>query len=437
MKITHKIIGSLCFLISSLAFAQGQWGAGGGRERERGLEHMMIDLIPYLDSAQGQKDFPEVVAYNRAHPKEKFADLLNETAIVLVPGAVNDGFDADRDCVSYFGDPKNRYVQCNLATMLDETKIENQPALYGFLFHEILVQAGIEKARTAKIPSDYHVSKRMEFHKEAFEKMMPGQAANTNIYRGMATQSGVSAPFAEIEIVFDQDGGYPAPSGTVKIFNLKASAHFVFTDATWDSSTGQFRAELQASESVNSGLNLELTGTLGNSDFTGVIDTDQDPYHQTYFTAIRGASFAAPPASLPNPSFPEKYIGSSTDVTKPNVKGFKVKMSVDLNDSDRYHISLIPGHDVSISLNFTSVEGASFSLFFPTGKIDLASGVINAEVITADSSNVVTKVSIYCVKAISSPPGYDCVMTNNQNGIQVNFNVSQEQQNVSILSPGN
>ena len=168
------VLTAMFMLITTGAYAQGQSGTGGGRERERGLEHMMVDLIPYLESQEGQNAFPEVRDYNRAHPSETVSDLLKSTAIVLKNGEVKDGFDADRDCVSHFGDPKNRYVECNLGTMLDETKLENQPALYGFLFHEILLQAGIEKPRSLTIPSDYHVSKRMEFHRETFEKVMPG-----------------------------------------------------------------------------------------------------------------------------------------------------------------------------------------------------------------------------------------------------------------------
>ena len=199
MRVCKKVfmfgILSLCLIGS--AFAQSG-ASGGGREKELALRQMMLDLIPYLESDQGQKDFPEIVDYNRNH-LERFSLLINSTAIMLTEGSVRDGFDVDRDCVSYFGDVSNRRIVCNASAIPNPAVLAYQPALYAFLFHEVLVQTQIEKPRSAEIPSDYSISARMKFHKETFEKMMPGTSQ-------VATTKWVLKEFTEEETKTACDG---------------------------------------------------------------------------------------------------------------------------------------------------------------------------------------------------------------------------------------
>ena len=193
MKISKIIVmlGILTLSLTSSAFAQSG-ASGGGREKELALRQMMMDLIPYLESDQGQKDFPEIVNYNQSHPFENFSSLIRNTAIVLNEGSVKDGFDVDRDCVSYFGDVSNRRIVCNASAIPAPSVLENQPTLFAFLFHEALVQAQIEKPKSSEIPSDYSVSARMQFHKETFEKMLPGESK-------VSTQGGSIAGFTDEE----------------------------------------------------------------------------------------------------------------------------------------------------------------------------------------------------------------------------------------------
>ena len=185
----NLILAAIVLASGSVSWAQ--YGTGGGREKELALKQMMLDLIPYLESSAGQADFPEVRDYNKAvieynstHPndlKETVSDLLRNTPITFTAGAVFDSFDKDRDCVSHFEDFKHRYIECDNNAKLDPADLNSQPSLYAFLFHEALVQAGIEKPQSKEVQSDYHVSGRMKFHKQTFEKMMPG-AATTHTF---------------------------------------------------------------------------------------------------------------------------------------------------------------------------------------------------------------------------------------------------------------
>lgn len=163
-------------LWSATAHAQGSGHVGGGNQKELELKRMAFELSVYLEGAEGRRSFPEVAAYDRAHPGETVSQLLRALAIVFKPGRVLDGFDGERDCVSHFGDPRNRYVECNNDARLDPSDLNAQPGLYAFLFHEGLVQAGLEKPVSADIPSVYPISSRLRFHREVYERILPGEA---------------------------------------------------------------------------------------------------------------------------------------------------------------------------------------------------------------------------------------------------------------------
>ena len=191
----------LTLLLAALpsAFAQ-HGGIGGGTYKEKALKTMMLDLIPYLESPDGMKDFKEVGDYNRENPLETISDLLRKTSITFVNGPVRDGFDRERDCVGHFSDKANRYIECNNNASLNIDDLNAQPNLYGFLFHEILVQAVIEFGKTATSPSDYHVSGRLKFHKEVYEKIMPGE--NGEYLSAYGKQKRITCYVPKLEIKF-------------------------------------------------------------------------------------------------------------------------------------------------------------------------------------------------------------------------------------------
>ena len=175
-KITLLILlfATLGQMASVSSSAQGTHDTGGGKIKEQDLKGLMLDLIPYFQSKEGRKAFKEVDDYDRSHPEETIEDLLLKTAPKLVIGELRDQFDADRDCISYYGDPSNRYFECN-QNALPEYTLDNQPRLSRFVLHEIFVQAGIERRPNIDVPSIYNISGRLEFHKETFERWMPGK----------------------------------------------------------------------------------------------------------------------------------------------------------------------------------------------------------------------------------------------------------------------
>lgn len=161
-------------LTSSLtAFAQGQSGVGGGNWTEAKIKNQMQDMIPYLNSQQGQLDFEEIVKYNKAHPEETFDQIIRYTNPVLIDGPKQQKFDKERDCRAHI-EVGNRYFECN-ANALPELTHDNAPDFSRFWFHEALVQVGLEKDMGPNVPSTYTISSRLEFHLETFQKWMPGK----------------------------------------------------------------------------------------------------------------------------------------------------------------------------------------------------------------------------------------------------------------------
>ncbi len=157
-------------------------GIGGGKISEQNLKALMLELIPYFASEEGKREFPMLVEYDRTHPDATIAKLLTHTDVKLEDGPQYDAFDEDRDCVSNYSNPMKRFFKCN-QNMLPSYTLENQPALSRFVFHEILVQAGLERALDADVNSRYHISAKLQFHLETIQKWIPGKGKEKRVYR--------------------------------------------------------------------------------------------------------------------------------------------------------------------------------------------------------------------------------------------------------------
>ncbi len=207
---------SLC-LLPELGYAQADHGHGGDIN-EGDLKHALFKLDQYLYSAEGMALFPEVVAYDQkvlADNREghrPHRDTLHEIAIslhpTLVSGPVRDAAGVERDCVSYT--KPYRYFKCNRLTLnqFADTAPDgiHHPSFYRILFHEILVQAGLENPVNREIRSAYPIASRLDVHLETYEAWMPGPGASVKYYRckvGYATQ-------------FENDPNFRVPFGFLK-----------------------------------------------------------------------------------------------------------------------------------------------------------------------------------------------------------------------------
>lgn len=177
-----KIILIGCALMSaSVAYAQHDSIGKGGDERELILKNLIGEIDAYLLSSEGKTQFPEVEHYNQAHPNmtlHQIAQDLNPT--LADPGVVvRDGAGKVRDCVSYTA--PIRYFICRNDFLPSKIELSDQPGIYAFLFHELLVQAGLENPLSKEVSSEYTISGRMTFSKKTYEKWVPS-SENENIY---------------------------------------------------------------------------------------------------------------------------------------------------------------------------------------------------------------------------------------------------------------
>jgi hypothetical protein len=174
-----KIIAMVMTLISLLssvnALAQGSHETGGGRITETQLKMLLLDLIPYFESKEGLDYYPKVLAWNNTHADEPFVEVLRKMAPVMKNGPVRDNFDADRDCISHFSDPSNRYFECNQNAKWPAFTLDTEQAYLDFVLHEAFVQTRIERSRNSLVTSTYDESSRLPFHLESFQKWMPGK----------------------------------------------------------------------------------------------------------------------------------------------------------------------------------------------------------------------------------------------------------------------
>ena len=165
---------SLMMLISVNAFAQVEHG-NGGNLTEGDLKYFITKLDRYLQSEDGKNAFPELGKYDETHQDatiNMIAKALNPT---LKNGEVLDSLGNPRDCVSYTSPV--RYFKCNSNTLPKNT-LEHQPSFYRLVFHEILVQAGLEKPLNKEVPSEYPIASRLDVHLETFQEWVPGKIAD-------------------------------------------------------------------------------------------------------------------------------------------------------------------------------------------------------------------------------------------------------------------
>jgi hypothetical protein len=167
----------LSFAQSNVVADEGSGNSGGGNITEVDLRYYMGKIDTYLLSEEGRKAFPEIVAFDEAHPTEKFHDLILNTKPVVQKGELRDANGVVRDCMSY-ANPGNRYFVCNSDALPNKT-LENQPSFYRIVLHELLVQAGIEKPVSKEIPSVYSVSSRItdNVHLETYQEWVPGKGS--------------------------------------------------------------------------------------------------------------------------------------------------------------------------------------------------------------------------------------------------------------------
>jgi hypothetical protein len=64
-------------------------------------------------------------------------------------------------------------------TAVNETKSQYYGSLYRLVFHELLVQSGLEKPVSKEVPSEYPISSRLMVHLESFPEWVPGASKNS------------------------------------------------------------------------------------------------------------------------------------------------------------------------------------------------------------------------------------------------------------------
>ncbi len=189
MKIPTIALFALFAFNPMSSFADGgSKGGGGGVIAEGDLKHFIFKLDQYLYSADGKAAFPEIGEYdhlaekNNLDPGKAHLDTIHEIAINIRPtlqkGAIADAFGVERDCVSYT--TPFRHFICN-SEILDHVADQipdgkHSPSFFRIMFHEILVQAGLEKPVNKEVPSEYPIASRLDVHLETFEEWVPGTA---------------------------------------------------------------------------------------------------------------------------------------------------------------------------------------------------------------------------------------------------------------------
>ena len=176
MNIKLYLSAFILLILSSTTFAQGEH-VGGGNLTEGDMKYFITKLDRYLQSEDGKIAFPELDKYDETHKDgtiHLIAQSLNPT---LKDGEVTDNLGNPRDCVSY--SKPIRYFKCNSNTLPDNT-LEHQPSFYRLVFHEILVQAGLEKPLSKEVPSEYPIASRLDVHLETYEEWVPGKSLSEN-----------------------------------------------------------------------------------------------------------------------------------------------------------------------------------------------------------------------------------------------------------------
>jgi hypothetical protein len=151
------------------------------------MKGFMNILSDYFANKDYSGLFPEVVQWEKQN-NLRMAAFIKTIDPKVVNHPVYFPAGVERDCVSYVdGNPPKirRWFECNSARV-PEAKLENQPKLYALLAHEIFVQAGIEKAGDANVPSTYEVSSRFldkrNLSLETIQRYVPGRAVlNPNV----------------------------------------------------------------------------------------------------------------------------------------------------------------------------------------------------------------------------------------------------------------
>jgi len=174
----------LAVLMPVLALAQAGSGVGGGGFTEPEMKGFMNILSDYFATKDYSALFPEVEQWERKN-NSRMSEFIKTIEPKVVNHPVYFPAGVERDCVSYVDGvpPKvRRWFECNSARV-PEAKLENQPKLYLLLAHEIFIQAGIEKAGDASVPSTYESSSKFLDKKnltlETIQRYVPGPSEET------------------------------------------------------------------------------------------------------------------------------------------------------------------------------------------------------------------------------------------------------------------
>ncbi len=183
MKSTPLLSTYLCLasllIFSTLSQAQGDRGGHGGNLQESDLKHFILQIDEYLQTEEGVRLFPEIVEYNRSHPELSFHQIAVELNPRLSDSDLFDQHGTKRDCISYLSPV--RYFICS-SKALNRTNSDDQqttyyPSYYRLVFHELLVQAGLEKPLSAEVVSEYPIASRLNIHLETYKAWAPGTKA--------------------------------------------------------------------------------------------------------------------------------------------------------------------------------------------------------------------------------------------------------------------
>ena len=151
---------------------------GGGEITETDLQTLLNSIDSFIETPDGKKAFPEVVQFDAQMSGEAgrtqypdlspvtFHQLMTHIHPVLKAEEVRDSFGVVRTCVSH-PDLNARYFQCD-SRKLPKYNDDNYRRVAVLMLHEVFFQAGIEKAISEDIPSEYFASSRIKdlMHRE-------------------------------------------------------------------------------------------------------------------------------------------------------------------------------------------------------------------------------------------------------------------------------
>lgn len=228
------------------------------------------------------------------------------------------------------------------------------------------------------------------------------------VYRGSLVSASSGQPMGSMEIELapsisaSDDLDHPAFQGNLVIANQSDSHSFSISQASYDSSSGQFTAQ------ITEPAVMTVSGVLNGSDFTGSIAADGFPSYAGKFTLGRDASLPAAPPALASTAV-KTYSGVAD--------GHTIQMVLRPDPSEVESIGLVSTQTVEVQIN---VDPAA-PIRFQTGRIEAGSGRLVAQQLL-DNEDVM---SLLNCQATASQSGYECAFTTSA-GTEMKFSVQQK-----------